>query len=245
MIKKFDEIKNKYLNLTENDDSKFLKNKTINGVYLLYFITKNINTIIPVYIGQSININNRFYTHKKEINKLFKLKNDELNEHINSGKQDGNFLYAKIVLFLKNNNLTPENIKIKILESNLEKKYLRLIKEQNWINEWSSEFYGFNQLIFIQLIHQWQYSKTKFTTTQIKKIINYGSSLMHEFNFSVINYGYSYFNIYNFICFSTQLITEIEENNKKFYHKIANEKYYINFKNELIIFSKNFNELYK
>ena len=103
---------------------------------MLYIEGLTLDNLIPIYVGQSVNLYNRRTSHRGNTKKLFELSTEQYNKQIplNAGK----YLYCKLVSTLKNNNKTLEDIKFKVLE-HCDKEKLDE-RENYWIDFLSLQF---------------------------------------------------------------------------------------------------------
>ena len=186
VVKDFEKLKNELRDIDTSDKTS--------GIYLLYIDGLNLNNLIPVYIGQSVNLYNRRTSHRGDTKKLFVLSTEEYNKQIplNAGK----YLYCKLVSTLKNNNKTLADIKFKVLE-HCEKEKLD-DRENYWINYFETTIYGFNQFNEIiqsnKLAAELSYTKG---TPNYNKIAKNGISILqnfekkiHQFDKSLLKYKY-------------------------------------------------------
>lgn len=234
----FDQAKAKYFQVLELNDNDIINNKeAVSGIYALFFVSDKIENIIPLYIGQSKNIKNRFRAHKTALNKLFKMTDEQLDEHLRSGKQDGNHLYTKMILFLKAHNLTLKDLKIKVLASNITKTYFRLQKEQEFITYYQTETFGFNQLEFIQLANRHSnMSNATYSLSSISKMWNCGIQYLDQFNLDLLNYGFYQFNFESFLSWAWLEIERVEnrgnDNHISYPQKMINPIIFQEFKDK-------------
>ena len=133
VLKEFEEAKKKLKDVDTSDKTS--------GIYMLYIEGLTLDNLIPIYVGQSVNLYNRRTSHRGNTKKLFELSTEQYNKQIplNAGK----YLYCKLVSTLKNNNKTLEDIKFKVLE-HCDKEKLDE-RENYWIDFFESTIYGFNQ----------------------------------------------------------------------------------------------------
>ena len=140
-------IKNKILDfpfLEEvNEDS------TINecGIYMLYIDFFGDNSILPIYIGKSKDVQKRFDSHLKKIMFLNRLSESTYLSYFFEREDpfyDGSFLYCKIFQYMIDHQCTLTDFKMKVVEfCSLEELES---KELYYINYFKSQFVGFNQL---------------------------------------------------------------------------------------------------
>ena len=190
--KDFNEIKNK-LHEVNTDDKQ-------SGIYMIYIDGIELENLLPIYVGQSVNIYSRKSRHKGEIKKLFIQETDEYNKNII--QHAGKYMYCKLVSTLRNNNKTMDDIKFKVLEY-CEKDKLNE-REQYWINYFECFLYGFNQFneIFetnklIAEIYYKEQSKINYDeiTKKGKKLINNFENQLRNLKKEYLIYRYYSFNI--------------------------------------------------
>lgn len=186
----FEEIKNTVKEIDTSDK--------MSGIYIMYIEGLNFDNLIPIYIGQSVNLYNRRTSHKGRIKRLFVLNKEEYNEQI--PKNAGKYLYCKIVSTLKNNKKSLEDVKFRVLEY-CEKEKLDE-RELYWISFFESSVYGFNQFQEIidsnKFIAKILYSKTKLDYNIIAKegieLLKGFEVKMKDFNNELIDYKYYFTN---------------------------------------------------
>ncbi|MBR0427093.1 MAG: hypothetical protein IJK18_02675 [Clostridia bacterium] len=180
VINDFEKIKNELRDVDTRDKTS--------GIYLMYIDGISLDYLIPIYVGQSVNLYNRRSSHRGNTKKLYILSKMEYNKQIplNAGK----YLYCKLVSTLKNNNKTLEDIKFKVLE-HCEKEKLDE-REKYWINFFESSIYGFNQFEEIiqsnKIMSELQYAKE---TPNYNKIAREGRIALEKFEDKIRNFDES------------------------------------------------------
>lgn len=148
--------------------------KKISGIYRIYLKDKNDKEWS--YIGASKNINSRFSAHKMMIRKMLKNKDNLLLRSLQSYTVPAKGAsYYKIALFMIDNNLKINDLKLEILE---EKEFVRIeeieAKEIEYIEKYNSEWEGFNgphakQFKYIRSLTEAKYQYNKILFDQYLK----------------------------------------------------------------------------
>lgn len=182
-MKKYNEAVKNYKDIINSLKEIDSKDKNC-GIYILYIDNLILDDILPIYVGQSVNLYNRRTSHRTNTKKLFELTKEQYNKTIplNSGK----YLYCKLVSMLKNNNKTLDDVKFKVLEY-CDKDKLD-DKESYWINYFETTIYGFNQFEEIiksnKLTAEIFYTKDK-TKIHYDDIVIRGAELLTKFKSKV------------------------------------------------------------
>ena len=187
----FISIKEKVQNLININKSNEVTNKTnytASGIYMLYVDNFSDDSIIPFYIGETGNFQERHKEHLKELLSLNRLNYETYKHYLITGFYDGNFKACKIFTYLVNHNCTLKNFHMIILEE-IDDTKKRKQKELFYINDLHSPFFGFNQLNSLSKIKEYeniQYAPEyqEFIENDITNLCLY-----HK-------YGYSTFNCY-------------------------------------------------
>lgn len=196
-MKDFKEAKTEFEEI-KNTEKEIDTSDKMCGIYIMYIEGLNFDNLIPIYIGQSVNLYNRKTSHRGSIKRLFVLRKEEYNEQI--PKNAGKYLYCKIVSTLKNNKKSLDDVKFRVLEY-CEKEKLDE-RELYWISFFESSVYGFNQFQEIiesnKLIAEIIYSKTKLDYSKIAKegmkLLKKFEVKMKDFNNDLIDYKYYFTN---------------------------------------------------
>lgn len=121
-------------------------NYKIPGIYMIYINHFTDDKIIPIYIGQSTDIQKRYKDHYTEILALNRLSYDEYNHYFFSKSYsfyEGKFKTSKIFKYMVENSCTLEDFNMIILE---EVEFNDLIqKEDEYFQQYLPAFFGFNQ----------------------------------------------------------------------------------------------------
>lgn len=241
----FNETKEWFLKMIETKKTEI---KNVSGIYMLYIQTnKEMKNIIPFYIGKSVNVLSRYNQHKSELKKLINLYTSDFDKktfylHFHQSKQSGKHLYSKIFYFLKDNNLTIDNLKIIILEiaeHNLENK------EKEWIHFTNSFLFGFNQFPFISqsyAVIKNEEIKGFSLQKDIELLLELGIITLDNFDITWLDYGYNIFNIHEFVKFGL-----IQIDRFKIYNNLRKNKYnqelLDEFKNKFLVFCNFWKEI--
>jgi hypothetical protein len=117
------------------------------GIYMIYIDHFTSNKIVPIYIGQSKDVQKRYKDHLSEILALNRFSNNEYYNYFfykSNSFYEGRFKSSKIFKIMIENNCTLSDFRMILLEEvevrDLEKK------EQEYIKRLNASFFGFNQL---------------------------------------------------------------------------------------------------
>lgn len=147
--KHFENIKEKVKAIFSSEKYKEvnrLTNYKLSGVYMIYIDCDKDDLIMPIYIGQSKNVQKRYKDHLTQLLSLNRLTYESYKEYFFSGKNsyyDGFFKTCKIFKYMieKDCDLTKFRMKI-LVECEVEKLDYY---EDFYIEEFLSSFLGFNQ----------------------------------------------------------------------------------------------------
>ena len=206
-----------------------VSNITSRGIYLIYIDEFLSNTILPIYVGQTENFQKRYKEHISKLLTLNRIDYNTLKEQLDTFSDifsvfEGNYLYLKIFKYLIDNNLTLDNIHMVILKKCDSNDDLYTL-ELEYINKFSSSYFGFNQLNSVSLIKKYNgfssgfvnKNNTMITSVIEQDLINYDQ--YRTFGFNEFNYWLLIRlvnNEYNFPNFFQKKILEI----KKYYLNI-------------------------
>lgn len=232
-----------------------VSNVTSRGIYLIYIDEFLSNTIFPIYVGQTENFQKRYKEHISKLLTLNRIDYNTLKEQLDTFSDifnvfEGNYLYLKIFKYLIDNNLTLDNIHMVILkkcDSNDDLDTLEL----DYINKFSSSYFGFNQLNSVSLIKKYNgfsssfvnKNNTMITSVIEQDLINYDQYKtlgFNEFNYWLLIRLVN--NEYNFPNFFRKKILEIKNYYLNILPKVNEEdlvklrddnKKYINLSNRI------------
>ena len=144
----FEIIRNKVTSIIEqNKTNEITCNSNINdsGIYMLYVDCFDDETIIPFYIGQTSNFQDRHKKHFSEIMALNRLNRECYAYALFADLYNGHNRPCKIFSFMVNHGCTLKDLHMIVLDVASEENE-RLELEQKYINELYAPFFGFNQL---------------------------------------------------------------------------------------------------
>ncbi|WP_052948788.1 hypothetical protein [Mesobacillus campisalis] len=119
----------------------------VSGIYMIYINNFHSDKIVPIYIGQSKDVQKRCKVHLNEILALNRLSyNNYYNYFFSKSNSfyEGRFKSCKIFKFMIENNCTLRDVRMVLLE-HVEIQDLDM-KEQEYIKRLNASYYGFNQL---------------------------------------------------------------------------------------------------
>lgn len=221
----FNEIKKTVLNLISKSNFEITSqtNEEKSGIYMIYVNNFTNEKIIPIYVGKSSNIQQRYEQHYNEILALNHLSYNRYEEYFYSkgfNFYDGKFKTCKIFKFMLENNCSLNDYKMIVLEyceqEELEKneqKYIKLLK---------SEYFGFNQFNVRTLYPIFAYA---VQTNNKEQIISYLDKVIEncieipkylDFGYTTFNYDYTMHKLLGFNCEfeDIDIINKIKETNE-------------------------------
>lgn len=243
--KKFDELKHKVNQLIETNLFREVKPTTkynVSGIYMIYIDNFTSNKIIPVYIGQSKDIQKRYKEHYSEILALNRLSYDEYFNYFFSKRSsfyEGNFKSCKIFKFMIENNCTLDDYHMIIVEETEIENLFQ--KEEEYFQLLLPSFFGFNQLNSFLKSQSFGFQSTRLDDTQINEYLDL---LIEDVNciYSYYEYGFTRFNFEHSFPKDISFLLNISESfNKKTSIKFDN----VNSKMQNLLKSQttNFDEL--
>ncbi|HDX9577080.1 TPA: excinuclease ABC subunit C [Bacillus pseudomycoides] len=197
-----DDIRKQIKDLIQNNSHRevtFETNHKISGIYMLYIDHFTSDTIVPFYIGQTIDIQKRYGNHLKELMALNRISYEEYREYFfvhNSPYFNGSYKACKIFKYLIENQCTIQDLRMVILEE-VDKPYLKEV-EQEYFDRLVPAFLGFNQMNTIQEVNLLR----EVTDETISKFLHVLRKDLDNI-FQYYKYGYSKFNYEN--CFPKSL----------------------------------------
>lgn len=189
---RFEEIKNRVLELAEHNRDKEVTRKTDYrnaGVYMLYVDCFTDEKIIPFYIGQTDNFQERHKKHLSDLLALNRLEKSCYEHALFKRWYTGRYRPCKIFSYMVNHKCSLNDLHMVILEE-IEDESQRLEREAEYIDSLCAPFFGFNQMNCVTKRIDLQFekcSKTEFESTVAADYEN----LMQYWQF-----GYSLFNWY-------------------------------------------------
>lgn len=190
-IIRFNDLRQDILNIIANADTYISSRNSCKdaGIYLLYVDNFEDHTIIPFYIGKTVNFQKRYSDHIRDIKALLKLRYSEYHDKFFwsavSYKRalDGNYRPCKILKYILDHNCSIDDVKMIILEK-CDKEQL-LEREQYYLYKYLPAYFGFNQIA--KITEQFVYRNDP---EKKREIIDKDLKLFEKY----IEYGYSTFN---------------------------------------------------
>ena len=187
----FKNIQREVLNIIEKNQKNEITRHTKvyeAGVYMLYVDAFNDDIIIPFYIGQTNNFQNRHMQHMTDIMALNRLNRDCYKYALFADLYNGHARPCKIFSYMVNHNCSLNDLHMIVLQKVAEEQE-RTAVEQDYIDRLYAPFFGFNQLNsvlrYIDYMHggdEKQYALAQ--ENDAKKIVEFGA------------FGYSSYNWY-------------------------------------------------
>lgn len=166
----------------------------ISGIYMIYIDNFTNDKVVPVYIGQSKDIQRRYKQHYSEILALNRLSYDEYKHYFfskSSSFYEGSFKSCKIFKYMLENNCTIQDFHMVILDEidmeNLEEK------EQEYFRRLLPSFFGFNQFNSFLKALPFRFSNTQMNEKEINDyldLIKEDIQGIHDY----YDYGFTKFN---------------------------------------------------
>lgn len=193
------EFENKKLEIKElikgkTEITRTTKFKKQSGIYLLYVDDFSDDKIIPIYIGETTDLQKRYQQHLSEICALNRFTSDYYQYALSKNFYNGKFKAIKIFKYMVDHECELSQIKMVILKKMepIEEDLLKV--ELEWINKTESPFFGFNQINTLNQLNRLRFSKDndhrsesqffceviKNDCYNIKRLWDYGYT---EFNF--------------------------------------------------------------
>ncbi|MBS4223846.1 excinuclease ABC subunit C [Lederbergia citrea] len=149
-MKSISDVKGIVNQLIEEHSDREITSETkynTSGIYMIYIDHLTSDKIVPIYIGQSKDVQKRYKDHLSEILALNRFSYNEYYNYFfykSNSFYEGHFKSSKIFKFMIENNCTLSDFRMILLEEvevgELEKK------EQEYIKRLNASFFGFNQL---------------------------------------------------------------------------------------------------
>ncbi|MEG9298050.1 excinuclease ABC subunit C [Mangrovibacillus sp. Mu-81] len=189
-------------------------NYKISGIYMIYIDKLTSDKMVPIYIGQSKDVQKRYKVHLSEILSLNRLSYENYYNYFFSKSNsfyEGRFKSSKIFKFMVENSYTLSDFRVILLE---EVKAEELDgKEQEYIQQLNASFFGFNQLnsflAAIKLHH--------LADAEIKELDDFLRLVQEDIKgiYSYYDYGFTRFNLeHSFLkelSFLSELNTKISD----------------------------------
>ena len=197
MQKEFINIKKSVLDTIAASNEEILPTTKIkkSGIYMIYINCFDDEKIIPIYIGQALDVQNRYKNHYQEILSLNRLSYEEYKQYTEDGLYEGKFKSCKIFKYMIEHNCSLcdyHMIPIEYCDESILDE-----KEQFYINKFKSEYFGFNQLNTTSLYKEYTHNYNnkeivlryltaiKDNALYLKKYWGYG--------FTIFNYEYAFY----------------------------------------------------
>lgn len=202
--KEFENIKEKVKGIFSSEKYKEvnrLTNYKLSGIYMIYIDCDKDNLIMPIYIGQSKNIQKRYKDHLTQLLSLNRLSYECYKEYFFSRKNsyyDGFFKTCKIFKYMIENDCDLTKFRMKILtECEVEKLDCY---EDFHIEEFLASFLGFNQFESRLQANKLKWSKNEKNENKSSDVSRFlkaierdieGVQKYYEYGFTKFNFEHS------------------------------------------------------
>lgn len=154
-VLEFESLKQTIISIISNANIIVSQKKSCqeSGIYLLYVDNFEDKNIIPFYIGQTVNFQQRFKKHIDDIKKLTKYTYAEYHNiffwSATSFKRafEGKYRACKIFKYIVDHNCSIDDVKMIVLEKC--HKEVLTEREHYYLSEYRPAFFGFNQIATI------------------------------------------------------------------------------------------------
>lgn len=166
----------------------------VSGIYMIYIDYFSNDKVVPIYIGQSKDIQRRYKDHLCEILSLNRLSYKNYYEYFFSefgSYYEGKFKACKIFKYMLENNCTLEDFRMIILEETDEADLER--KEQEYFQKLLPSFFGFNQLNSFLTDLKLKFKQDKLTKLEINNFLDICQKDIDNI-YSYYEYGFTRFN---------------------------------------------------
>ena len=188
----FEIIRNKVISIIEqNKANEITSDSNINaaGIYMLYVDCFEDGTIIPFYIGQTKNFQERHKKHISEIMALNRLNRECYEYALFADLYNGHNRPCKIFSYMVNHGCLLKDLHMIVLEV-IDEEKTRLAIEQKYIDELYAPFFGFNQLNSVLRSIEYRYGESE------KKECSLAKEKDIEGILRFASYGYALYNWY-------------------------------------------------
>jgi len=194
IIKKmtFERIKCKVLDIIDANKYKEVDRKTDvkkSGIYMLYVDCFDDEKIIPFYIGQTSNFQERYKQHFCELLSLNRLDYSCYKHALLKGLYNGHYRACKIFSYMVNHKCEIKDLHMIIIEE-IDNEKERIEKETEYINALLASFVGLNQMNCVSKYMDFSYGICK--EAEFKEIVSLDFKNLQEYS----RYGYNVFNWY-------------------------------------------------
>lgn len=186
----FDAIKSRVRSIIDEKKCNEVNRKTDvkkAGIYMMYVDCFDDDRIIPFYIGQTNNFQERFKKHFSEILSLNRLDYRCYKYALLHGLYNGHYRPCKIFTYMVNHGCELKDVHMIVLEE-IDSEKERLKKETEYINELCAAFVGFNQMNCVSNYIDYNYGV--YTKSEFAEIVNLDMQLLMQY----WEYGYNVFN---------------------------------------------------
>lgn len=159
------------------------------GVYMIYIDNFDSETIIPFYIGQTKNFQERHKKHLTELMSLNRLRSDCYEYAVLKDLYNGKARACKIFSYMVNHQCTLNDWHMIILDE-IDDDNERELKEQHYIDSLYAPYFGFNQLNYV--LHRIAYDFGKITKDELVESAKADATMILQF----ARFGYTYYNWY-------------------------------------------------
>ena len=200
-LKNVDDLKAEVRQLIADNSYREVTSETklnTSGIYMIYVDNFSNNKIIPIYIGQSKNIQTRYKQHLSEILALNRLSHEEYEKYFFSKSYsfyEGKFKTCKLFKYMIENNCSIKDFRMVILEevasSALDEKELQ------YFQKLLPSFFGFNQLTSFLVSLKARFSDTPMDTVQVHKYLRFlledlkGIRVYYKYGYTRFNFEHS------------------------------------------------------
>lgn len=192
MKNSFEDIKSRVLELIAENRHREVSRKTCyqnSGIYMLYVDCFTDDRIIPFYIGQTNNFQERHKKHLTDLLSLNRLDQRCYEYALLNGLYDGRYRPCKIFSYMLKHDCTLNNFHMVILEI-VDDETQRLVREAEYINDLFAPFFGFNQLNCVSKRIDLSYGKCD--KAEFRSIVEKDFTNLMQYT----QFGYSLFNWY-------------------------------------------------
>lgn len=190
MFATFDEIKNAVKRIVKSHT--YINDEYVgprSGIYMLYVDNFSDSTVIPIYVGKTVNFRQRLKQHIRDIDLINQTSFADYQTAFLRGAfgmkcpYDGKFKACKIFKYMVDHACVWDDLRMIVLEY-CEKEQLEE-KEQAWIEKLRPAYVGFNQIDSLTL--QWV---LKDRPQEYRDLVIHEAELFRYY----LDYGYSAFN---------------------------------------------------
>ncbi|UOQ84613.1 excinuclease ABC subunit C [Gracilibacillus salinarum] len=170
----------------------------VSGIYMIYIDDFKNDKVVPIYIGQSKDVQKRYKRHYSELLALNRLSYDEYKKYFfskGSSFYEGNFKSCKIFKYMLENNCILQDFHMVILDEINEGKLED--KEQEYFREFMPSFFGFNQFNSLLKSFPFQFSNTQMNEEEIRNYLDLiiedtqGIQTYYDYGFTKFNFEHS------------------------------------------------------